>query len=121
MYMTQETFGNKINANGKTMKKKQMWTVEPSGDGTTVCLKSHLGKFLIVDKFGNVTCESEEKEDNTNPKFEMSIMGDKSGRIAFKSMSRGRSFFLHPTLLRHQNTKIAAKSFTKIIINNLKF
>jgi len=89
MYMTQETFGNKINANGKTMKKKQMWTVEPSGDGTTVCLKSHLGKFLIVDKFGNVTCESEEKEDNTNPKFEMSIMGDKSGRIAFKSMSRG--------------------------------
>ena len=88
--MTQETFGNKLNANGKTMKKKQMWILEGSGDGATVCLKSHLGKYLIVDKFGNVTCNSEEKEENTNPKFEMSIMGDKSGRIAFKSMSRGR-------------------------------
>jgi len=89
MYMTQETFGNKLNANGKTMKKKQMWILEASGDGATICLKSHLGKYLIVDKFGNVTCDSEEKEENTNPKFEMSIMGDKSGRIAFKSMSRG--------------------------------
>ena len=91
MYMTQETFGNKLNANGKTMKKKQMWILEASGDGATICLKSHLGKYLIVDKFGNVTCDSEEKEENTNPKFEMSIMGDKSGRIAFKSVSRGRS------------------------------
>jgi len=89
MYMTQETFGNKINANGKTMKKKQMWTLEPSGDGATVCLKSNTGKYLIVDKFGNVTCDSEEKEANDNPKFEMSIMADKSGRLAFKSMSRG--------------------------------
>jgi len=89
MYMTQETFGNKINANGKTMKKKQMWTLEPSGDGATVCLKSNTGKYLIVDKFGNVTCDSEEKETNDNPKFEMSIMADKSGRLAFKSMSRG--------------------------------
>ena len=88
--MTQETFGNKLNANGKQMKKKQMWILEPSGDGSTICLKSHLGKYLIVDKFGNVTCDSEEKEGNDNPKFAMSLMTDKSGRVAFKSMSRGR-------------------------------
>lgn len=94
MYMTQETFGNKLNANGKQMKKKQMWTLEASGDGATICLKSHLGKYLIVDKFGNVTCDNEEKEANDNPKFAMSLMADKSGRIAFKSVSRGRSFGL---------------------------
>ena len=92
--MTQETFGNKLNANGKTMKKKQMWILEGSGDGKTICLKSHLGKYLIVDKFGNVTCDSEEKEGNDNPKFEASIMADKSGRIAFKSVSRGKCLFI---------------------------
>merc|ERR1712233_50228 len=53
------------------MKKKQMWILEPSGDGSTISLKSHLGKYLIVDKFGNVTCDSEEKEGNDNPKFAM--------------------------------------------------
>ena len=72
------------------MKKKQVWILEPYGDGDSICLRSHMHKFLAVDQFGNVTCDSEEKEENTNPKFEMSIMGDKSGRIAFKSMSRGR-------------------------------
>merc|ERR1719229_950690 len=41
--------------------------LEPSGDGATVCLKSNSGKYLIVDKFGNVTCDSEEKERTTTP------------------------------------------------------
>ena len=55
-YLTAEKFGFKINANGKTMKKNQMWELEGWGDGKTVCLKSSLGRFMAVDKHGNVRC-----------------------------------------------------------------
>jgi len=86
-YLTAETFGCKINVNGKTMKKKQMWTLEPYGDGDSICLRSHLNKFLGVDQFGNVTCTNEEKDETA--KFEISVCDDFSGRWAFRSASRG--------------------------------
>ena len=56
-YLSAETFGYKINANGKALKKKQVWILEPSGDGDTVVMRSHLNKFIAVDQFGNVTCD----------------------------------------------------------------
>merc|ERR1719334_2504897 len=86
-YLSAETFGFKINANGKAMKKKQVWILEPYGDGDSICLRSHLHKFLAVDQFGNVTCENEEKDDTA--KFEISVCDDFSGRWAFRSVSRG--------------------------------
>ena len=56
-YLSAETFGFKINANGKSLKKKQVWILEPSGEGETIVLRSHLNKYMAVDQFGNVTCD----------------------------------------------------------------
>lgn len=36
-YMTAETFGYKLNANGASLKKKQLWTLEPSATGESEC------------------------------------------------------------------------------------
>lgn len=60
-YLTAETFGFKINANGSSLKKKQLWTLE--GSEHQVFLRSHLDRYLAVDQFGNVTCESEDSSD----------------------------------------------------------
>jgi len=86
-YLSAETFGFKINANGKEMKRKQVWTLEPFGDGDSICLRSHLDKYLAVDQFGNVTCENDVKDEAS--KFEISVCDDFSGRWAFRSISRG--------------------------------
>merc|ERR1711881_167402 len=86
-YLSAETFGYKVNSNGKTLKKKQVWILEPSGDGDTIVLRSHLNKYIAVDQFGNVTCDQDDKDETS--KFEISVSDDFSGRWAFKSMARG--------------------------------
>jgi len=94
-YLTAETFGFKINANGGSLKKKQVWTLEPasplsSGGESVIYLRSHLDKYLAVDTFGNVTCESDEKDDGC--KFVISVANDTSGRWALKNVVR--NYFL---------------------------
>jgi len=86
-YLSAETFGFKVNSNGSSLKKKQVWILEPYGDGDSICLRSHLNKFLAVDQFGNVTCENDEKDETA--KFEVSVCDDFSGRWAFRSVARG--------------------------------
>nr|CAD7432963.1 unnamed protein product [Timema monikensis] len=88
-YLTAETFGFKINANGASLKKKQVWTLEPASGGaeSTIYLRSHLDKYLAVDSFGNVTCEGEEKEPGS--KFQISVADDGTGRWALRNVVRG--------------------------------
>lgn len=58
-----------------------------------IYLRSHLGKYLSVDSFGNVLCESEERD--AGSRFQISIAEDGSGRWALKNESRG--YFLGGT------------------------
>lgn len=41
-YMTAETFGFKLNANGASLKKKQLWTLEPSSTGESELIRKYL-------------------------------------------------------------------------------
>lgn len=54
---------------------------------TTFGCRSHLDKYLAVDSFGNVTCESEEKDPGS--KFLIVVNDDASGRWALKNTGRG--------------------------------
>lgn len=50
-------------------------------------MRSHLNKYLSVDSFGNVLCESEERD--AGSRFQISIAEDGSGRWALRNESRG--------------------------------
>ena len=73
-YLTAESFGFKINANGLALRKKQMWSFEQEAGSNTGYLKSPQGRYVVADKNGNIRCDGEEKEDDA--KFEIEVAND---------------------------------------------
>lgn len=78
-YLTAETFQCKVTANGTTMKQKQIWTLLRHGSG--IALQSHAGKFLSIDKDGNVNAAGEE----IGPDQTFTLETQDDGRVAIKS------------------------------------
>ncbi|KAL1426993.1 hypothetical protein MTO96_003288 [Rhipicephalus appendiculatus] len=88
-YLTAETFGFKVNANGAALKKKQLWSLEPCCDAgeEAVRLRSHLNRYLAVDQFGNVTCDAEEP--GAGAIFQITVSADAKGQWALRNTNRG--------------------------------
>lgn len=84
-YLTAETFGFKVNVSGVALKKKQIWCIEQDADQDFIYIKSGLGRYMTSDKYGNVTVEAEEKEEDAKFKVEYSL----DGRWAFKHVVHG--------------------------------
>lgn len=56
--------------------------IHPAG---VIYLRSHLNRYLSVDQFGNVLCESEERD--AGSRFQISVSDD--GKWALRNESRG--------------------------------
>jgi fascin 1 len=65
------------------LRKKQLWLLIPGKEPNVVGLKSHLGKFLSLDQYGNVSCEVDSPAEGEF--FTIVEANDGSGRWAFKN------------------------------------
>ncbi|KAL8616919.1 hypothetical protein ACOMHN_041838 [Nucella lapillus] len=82
-YLTAESFGCKINVSGTALKKKQTFSLVQDPVEEVVYIRSHLGRYVSADKYGNVICEVEEPE--LSEKFIVDYDKASSGRWAFKN------------------------------------
>ncbi|XP_076459501.1 protein singed-like [Babylonia areolata] len=86
-YLTAESFGCKINVSGVALKKKQTFTLVQDPVEEVVYIRSHLGRYVSADKYGNVTCEAEEPEQTE--KFTVEYDKASTGRWAFRNVVHG--------------------------------
>jgi fascin 1/2 len=86
LYLTQESFGFNLNCNGKSLKKKQTFTLV-SKDGA-VHIKTHLDKYMYGDKDGNVKGDADAPSADT----QWTIVPQANGTWALKS---AHGFFFH--------------------------
>ena len=81
-YLTAETFGFKLTANGANMKVKQIWTLETkAGDDQYVYLRSPHKRYLCANEKGEVSAASESMGDDERFIF----LPQADGRCALKS------------------------------------
>ena len=88
-YLTAESFGFKINVSGTTLKKKQTFILEQDPNEDFVYIRSHTGRYMSADKYGNVTCETEAGERTQAEKFSVEYDKNGSGRWAFRNVVHG--------------------------------
>lgn len=62
LYLTVETFGHRVNANGKSMKKKQIFHLEQDeGADKQLYIRTHLGRYLTSKADGTFAADAESK------------------------------------------------------------
>ena len=100
-YLTAESFGCKINVSGVALKKKQVFTLVQDLRDEVLYIKSHLGRYVSADKYGNVTCEVEDGDQGRAEQFVVEY--DNKGRWAFKNVQ-------HHTYLGGNEDELKCKS-----------
>ena len=91
-YLTCEQFQARVSVGGSSLRKKQVWTLEPQDNGK-VAFKNYLNKYLGGDKDGKVSGDSDDID--TNNTFDIITQGwwILNLLILFRIVGRGIYFF----------------------------